>query len=40
MTTAMIAGAVAIGVLLVSTVLRMWSVWQRNRAAKRRKEHV
>ncbi|MBQ6077406.1 MAG: threonine/serine exporter family protein [Clostridia bacterium] len=35
MTTAMIAGAVAIGVLLVSTVLRMWGVWQRGRKTKK-----
>ncbi len=31
MATAMIAGAMAIGVLLISTVFRMWGVWLRNR---------
>ena len=34
MQTAMIAGAVAIGVLLVSTAFRMWGVGKRNRANK------
>ncbi len=37
MQTAMIAGAVAIGVLLVSTAFRMWGVGKRNRANKSRR---
>ncbi len=35
MMTAMIAGGVAIGVLLVSTVFRMWGVWAHRRKAKK-----
>lgn len=34
MATAYIAGAVAIGVLLMSTVFRMWGVFKKNRIAK------
>lgn len=32
--TASIAGAMAIGVLLISTVFRMWGVWKKRRMAK------
>ncbi len=35
--TAYIAGAMAIGVLLISTVFRMWGEWKRSRAAKNAK---
>ena len=35
MSTAMIAGAMAIGVLLISTVFRMWSIWLRNHRMKK-----
>ena len=35
MATAMIAGAMAIGVLLISTVFRMWSIWLRNHRMKK-----
>ncbi len=38
LSTAAIAGAVAVGVLLVSTGFRMWSVWLRNRAEKAQKK--
>ncbi len=31
MATAMVAGAMAVGVLLISTMFRMWSVWKNNR---------
>ena len=34
MATAYIAGAMAVGVLLISTVFRMWGVWKRNRTKK------
>lgn len=37
MATAYIAGAMAIGVLLISTVFRMWGVWKKNKLAKLRK---
>ena len=37
MATAYIAGAMAVGVLLISTVFRMWGVWKRNRAKSRTK---
>jgi uncharacterized membrane protein YjjP (DUF1212 family) len=36
MATAYIAGAVAIGVLLMSTVFRMWGVWKKSRIAKKK----
>ena len=36
MATAMVAGAVAIGVLLVSTAFRMWSVWLHKRRSQRK----
>ncbi len=35
MLTAAIAGSMAVGVLLVSTGFRMWSVWKRNRTVKK-----
>ena len=35
MATAAIAGAVAIGVLLISTAFRMWGVWRRGRKNRR-----
>ena len=34
MMTAAIAGSMAVGVLLISTGFRMWSIWKRNRAKK------
>ena len=34
MATAAIAGCMAIGVLLVSTMFRMWGVWKKNRKKK------
>ena len=34
MTTASIAGCMAIGVLLISTVFRMWGEWKKNRSRK------
>ena len=34
MATASIAGAMAIGVLLISTMFRMWGVWKKNRKSK------
>ncbi|MBQ1820477.1 MAG: threonine/serine exporter family protein [Clostridia bacterium] len=34
MTTAAIAGCMAVGVLLVSTMFRMWGVWKKNRKKK------
>jgi hypothetical protein len=35
MATASIAGAMAIGVLLISTAFRMWGVWKKNRTGKK-----
>lgn len=35
MATAAIAGAMAIGVLLISTVFRMWGVWKKSRIARK-----
>lgn len=37
MATAYIAGAMAIGVLLVSTIFRMWGVWKKNKLARQKK---
>ncbi len=34
MATAAIAGAMAVGVLLISTIFRMWGVWKKNRIKK------
>lgn len=35
MATAAIAGSMAVGVLLISTVFRMWGVWKKSRKSKR-----